>query len=98
MTSKPPVFSDTLPATAAQQTLVVLETQRVKNYLFGSRYLRETRGASLLLDRLNRVDTRRLLDRDEFRGAEVVYLGGGSGRVLFSSREPAERFANDVVA
>ncbi|HEY6324781.1 MAG TPA: hypothetical protein VJA16_24810 [Thermoanaerobaculia bacterium] len=98
MGSKAPRSSCTSPAPAIQPVLVVLETQRVKSYLFGSRYLRETRGASLLLDRLNRVDTRTLLAQPEFRGAEVVYLGGGSGRLLFPSREPAEAFADALLA
>ena len=37
--------------------LAVIETQRVKGYLFASPILRETRGASLLLGRLNRSET-----------------------------------------
>jgi len=73
--------------------LVVLETQRVKGYLFASPFLRETRGASLLLDRLNRADTRKLAEE---AGGEIVYLGGGSGRVQFSDRQAAEGFAHRV--
>jgi hypothetical protein len=73
--------------------LVVLETQRVKSFVFASRFLRETRGASLLLDRLNRQDTVGLVRR--WRGEEV-YLGGGSGRVLFESQADAQGFARDV--
>jgi hypothetical protein len=63
--------------------LAVIETQRVKGYLFASPLLRETRGASLLLDRLNRRETGSLLER---LGGRSVYLGGGSGRALFESR------------
>jgi hypothetical protein len=44
------------------QVLVVIETQRVKGYLFASPILRETRGASLLLDQLNRTETKKLLE------------------------------------
>src|SRR5690242_12787619 len=75
--------------------LVVLETQKVKGYLFASPILRETRGASLLLDRLNRQKTRELLEET---AGTPVYLGGGSGRVLFRSREQAEAFARKVAA
>lgn len=75
--------------------LVVLETQKVKGYIFASPILRETRGASLLLDRLNRQKTRELLAETE---GTPVYLGGGSGRVLFRSREQAEDFAGKVAA
>jgi Cas10/Cmr2, second palm domain len=75
--------------------LVVIETQRVKHYLLASPILRETRGASLLLDRLNRIHTRALAER-RFPDAEVVYLGGGSGRLLFPRVEEAARFAAEV--
>ncbi|HXO20888.1 MAG TPA: hypothetical protein VOA87_13310 [Thermoanaerobaculia bacterium] len=73
--------------------LVVIETQRVKSYLFASRFLRETRGASLLLDRLNRIETRKILKR--MKGQEI-YLGGGSGRALFQTEDQATEFARAV--
>ncbi|MGH8613415.1 MAG: Cas10/Cmr2 second palm domain-containing protein [Gammaproteobacteria bacterium] len=75
--------------------LVVIETQRVKGYLFASSILRETRGASLLLDQLNRTETRKLLE--SYQGcSEEIYLGGGSGRILFESKDKAEEFAGRV--
>ena len=74
--------------------LVVIETQRVKGYLFASPILRETRGASLLLDKLNRDETGRLLRK--YLPHECIYLGGGSGRLLFDSRSAAESFAQEV--
>jgi hypothetical protein len=73
--------------------LVVIETQRVKSFLFASRILRETRGASLLLDRLNRIETRKLIAPMQ---GEEIYLGGGSGRVLFATRAAADAFATAV--
>src|SRR3954469_14147310 len=75
--------------------LAVVGTQRVKGYVFASPILRETRGASLLLDRLNRRETKTILDQ---MGGRSVYLGGGSGRALFESRERAEEFALRVQA
>jgi hypothetical protein len=77
------------------QVLVVIETQRVKGYLFASPILRETRGASLLLDQLNRTETKKLLEN--YKGcSEEIYLGGGSGRILFESKDKAEEFAGRV--
>jgi hypothetical protein len=55
----------------AHRYLAVIETQRVKGYLFASPVLRETRGASLLLDRLNRRETQAIL---ETTGGEGVQL------------------------
>ena|SRR5918992_431175 len=78
-----------------KQVLVVIETQRVKGYLFASPILRETRGASLLLDQLNRTETKRLLEN--YKGcSEKIYLGDGSGRILFESKDKAEEFAGRV--
>lgn len=76
-----------------RQFLVVIETQRVKGYLFASRILRETRGGSLLLDRLNRSRTKAIL---KGTSGEEVYLGGGSGRVLFGTKGEAEAFTDKV--
>ena len=78
-----------------KQVLVVIETQRVKGYLFASPILRETQGASLLLDQLNRTETKRLLEN--YKGcSEKIYLGDGSGRILFESKDKAEEFAGRV--
>jgi len=41
--------------------LAVIETQKVKSYLFASPFMRETRGASVLLDLLNRKETGSIL-------------------------------------
>lgn len=81
---------------SAKPILVVIDTQQIKSYVFGTRYLREVRGASLLLDRLNRSETRKLLPSDSAGIAEEIYLGGGSGRVLFGHQEAASRFAERV--
>lgn len=81
------------------QHMVVIETQKTKSYLFASPFMRETRGASVLLDLLNRKRTRELLAGPEYpRGSfEEVYLGGGSGRVLFADSEHAETFRRSVL-
>jgi len=76
--------------------LVVIETRKVKGFLMASSYIRETRGGSLLLDRLNRVEIEKLLHEQKAETYEKVYLGGGSGRVLFKEEKPAEEFAEAV--
>ena len=77
-----------------QKFLVIIETQRVKDYLFASSVLRETRGASLLLDMLNQQSIKRILER--LSGYNKIYLGGGSGRVLFNDAGSADKFASQV--
>lgn len=77
--------------------LVVIETQKVKDYLFASPFLRETRGASLLLDLLNRKKIGKILLRDTSADKKIIYLGGGSGKVLFKTRQQAQDFQEEVL-
>ena len=85
------------PKAPGMRFLVVIETRKVKGYLMASTLLRETRGASLLLDRLNREETRELLETTCAPDRrEEIYLGGGSGRALFRERCDADTFARGV--
>lgn len=81
-----------------RQYLVVIETQKVKSYLFASPIMRETRGASVLLDLLNRKETDLILAGFPPDSHEKIYLGGGSGRILFTDRTLAEDFKARVLA
>jgi hypothetical protein len=77
--------------------LLVIETQKVKSYLFASPFMRETRGASLLLDLLNRKESRNILKEFDANDCKEIYLGGGTGRVLFRHKEDAKKFKNKVL-
>ena len=83
--------------TKAMCFLVVIETQKVKSYLFASPIMRETRGASVLLDLLNRKKTEEILKDPDFGDYDIVYLGGGTGRILFRHRKDAETFKKEVL-
>ncbi|MBU0496247.1 MAG: hypothetical protein KKA73_07090 [Chloroflexi bacterium] len=56
-----------------QQSLVAFDTDQIKGYVFATGKLKEIRGASALLDRLNRAEMPRLV------GGTTVYANGGSG-------------------
>ena len=64
-------------ATDLRHFLVVIETQKVKSYLFASPIMRETRGASVLLDLLNRKKTKEILKTFDLRDYEIVYTSEG---------------------
>ncbi len=76
--------------------LVVIETQKVKSYLFASPIMRETRGASVLLDYLNRKKTENKLTQYNSKDYETIYLGGGGGRVLFRRCDDARKFKYEL--
>lgn len=71
--------------------LVVIDTPGIKQFVFGTDTLAEVRGASALLDRLNRVETERCL-REALEGGEVkkVFANGGTGRFEVSARDEEE--------
>lgn len=53
--------------------LIAFDTDRIKEYVFGTSSLKEIRGASALLDRLNRQSM------PEIVGGELIYANGGGG-------------------
>lgn len=69
--------------------LVLLDTPSIKRYVFGTDTLREIRGASALLDQLNRIDTERQLQQalPEGAGLEKVYANGGTAQFLLHNCE-----------
>ncbi len=63
------------------KSLVALDTDHIKEYVFGTDKLKEIRGASSILDKLNR-DAMGEVAREEDPRAEQVYANGGSGLFL----------------
>src|SRR2546428_6934936 len=68
--------------------LVALDTDHIKQYVFATDKLKEIRGASSILDDLNRREMRRIAKEV---GAEKVYTNGGSGQFLIHGDEAAAR-------
>lgn len=60
------------------KSLVAFDTDQIKSYVFGTSTLKEIRGASALLDRLNREDMVRLAGGEENK----IYANGGGGLFL----------------
>lgn len=68
-------------------SLILCDTDHVKHYVFSSYKLREVRGASAILDHLNRVESEALLQGVE--GGSCLYSFGGATMGRFSSPEKA---------
>ncbi|HZS75773.1 MAG TPA: hypothetical protein VFA41_04105 [Ktedonobacteraceae bacterium] len=78
----------------ATYTLVALDTDHIKQYVFATNKLKEIRGASSLLDHLNRD----VMDEvaKEYK-AELIYANGGSGMFLVpGDKNRAEAFARAI--
>ena len=75
--------------------LASLETDKIKEYVFATGRLKEIRGASALLDDLNRQMTP---DQAPKAGVEVVFMGGGSAMLVFDQQSAALQFCERVAA
>lgn len=71
-----------------KQYLVVMGVPSIRKYVFGTDRLVEIRGASALLDRLNREDTDTFLKK-RFGESNVtrVFVGGGWGQFIITANE-----------
>ena len=61
--------------------LVSFDTDRIKEYVFATGKLKEIRGASAILDELNRQD---MVEKGRDFSAEKIYANGGSGMFTVS--------------
>ena len=62
-----------------KKLLVSFDTDRIKEYIFATGKLREIRGASAILDELNRWD---MVEKSREFHAEEIYANGGSGMFI----------------
>jgi len=67
-----------------KQCMLILDTDRIQDYIFATTKLKEIRNASVLLDDLNLEET---YNRIKKFGGQIVSLGGGSARVVFQANE-----------
>ncbi|MCW2279304.1 Cas10/Cmr2 second palm domain-containing protein [Heliophilum fasciatum] len=75
------------------QILVISDTNNIYDYLFSSAKYKYIRGASIILDELNRVTTRKIVDDC---GGQLLTVGGGESRALFASAENAEKYVCEL--
>src|SRR5947209_1053943 len=69
-----------------RRSLVALDTDHIKEYVFGTDKLKEIRGASSLLDYLNRIVMEELAKLDpSFDDRCRIYANGGSGLFLIDA-------------
>ncbi len=66
------------------KTLLSVDTDHIKQFVFATNKLKEIRGASSLLDKLNRREMKRLAKE---YNAKLVYTNGGSGMFLVEDSE-----------
>jgi len=79
--------------------LVALDISAIHEYIFGTNKLREMRGASILIDNLNREISINKLKECKFEDTDYkcVLAGGGNIKVLFSDINNAEKYKDILI-
>lgn len=70
------------------KSLLAFDTDRIKSYVFATGKLKEIRGGSAILDELNRMRMRQIIENDF--GGRTIYANGGSGLFILDSNDQAE--------
>jgi len=73
--------------------LAIHDVDAIQKYVFATGRLREIRGASALIDRLNREESRNLA---KHAGGDLIYYGGGGIAVDFTDRGKAHEFCQSI--
>jgi hypothetical protein len=82
-------------------SLIAFDTDHIKSFVFATNRLTEIRGASSLLDNLNRIDMLRIAHHFKINGTPIkvasVYTNGGSGLfVVTADKDTTEIFGQQV--
>lgn len=81
---------------SASRYMVLLDTDSIKDYVFATNKLREIRGASAILNKLNLEITKKILCK--FGGTKRLFLAGGSGKITFPDKSQAREFCRQLKA
>lgn len=77
----------------AKQFLALLEVDKIHNYIFATNKLKEIRGASYLLSKINEKETIRILQYYKY---EPILSIGGMTKVIFDDEDVAKAFLSEV--
>ena len=82
--------------------LAMLDINGIHDYIFGTNKLREMRGASILLDNLNRVQSIKILEDKKYitkkNNFDCIIANGGIIKIGFKNGDEAEEYINDLKA
>ncbi|RLB72111.1 MAG: hypothetical protein DRH04_00275 [Deltaproteobacteria bacterium] len=83
------------------KVIFYLDIDSIQDFIFSTNRLRLIAGGSILLDRINRQDTVKLLEQHGFGNdprnhSDFILSSGGQTKVLFADRDRAERFGLEL--
>jgi len=65
-----------------KESLLLMDTDGIKNYVFGTNKLRDIRGASAILDELNRIEMTEIVKRITNNNFVTIFSNGGVGEFV----------------
>ncbi len=78
-----------------EKYLVLLDVDKIYNYVFATNKLKEIRGASAILANLNLAETEVLCKSKKYK-YEKIFIGGGSGKIIFHDIDNAKKFCKEL--
>ena len=76
--------------------IMIVETVKIKDFLFSTNKLRIIRGASYLLDYLNQIVVPEILKNNGVKKEDIIYIGAGNAKFFVDSEDIAKKIANEV--
>lgn len=70
--------------------LLLMDTDSIKNYVFGTNKLRDIRGASAILDDLNRIRMPQIVESKAKGNSEKIFSNGGVGEFIVPAGTESE--------
>lgn len=78
--------------------LMSVETVKIKDFIFSTNKLKVVRGASYLLDYLNQVKIREILENNGIKEENIIYIGAGNAKFFVETEKEAEKIKTEIEA
>lgn len=76
--------------------LMSIETVKIKDFIFNTNKLKAIRGASFLLDYLNQVVVKKILEENDVKETDILYIAAGNAKFYCKSEKIAKKIEEEV--
>lgn len=76
--------------------LVAIETVKIKEFIFSTNKMRVIRGASYLLDYMNKVEVPKILKSNGVEKDDIIYVGAGNAKFFVNDEDIAKKIIAEV--
>lgn len=76
--------------------LVSVETVKIKDFIFNTNKLKTIRGASFLLDYLNQVVVKSILEKNKVKDDDILYVAAGNAKFYCENENTAKKIEKEI--